>query len=118
MAMHHWLWVLASVFVALDTWTLATPLRSIPGPRLWSYTNTLRWYYQYFDGSSAVLKHLHKEYGALVRIGPNTVSLSDPTLAPKVYGTCGEFRKVKIGYGASTWSMLIVQRLSRTRRFA
>ena len=60
--------------------------KSLPGPLHASLTNFVRLYwtrqnYQ-FDKYSA----LHSQFGALVRTGPNVVSVSDRTEIRKIYG--------------------------------
>ncbi len=37
---------------------------------------------------------LHRQYGSVVRIGPNTLSLADPELVPLIHGVKTEFPKV------------------------
>lgn len=70
-----------------------SPLRNVPGPFLAKFTNLWRFIDVY--GGRAELTHqlLHKRYGQAVRIGPNTVSLSDPKLIPTLYNLKGDFPK-------------------------
>ncbi|KAF2104916.1 cytochrome P450 [Rhizodiscina lignyota] len=63
-------------------------LRSVPGPFLAAFTDLWRWRAQQktlFYGPTLV--KLHEQYGKLVRIGPNLVSISDPAAVNVVYGT-------------------------------
>lgn len=73
---------------------LHSPLRRIPGPFLAKFTNLWR----LFDvwGGRVELTHqlLHEKYGSAVRIGPDLVSLSDPTLLRTIYDSRGTFLKV------------------------
>lgn len=70
------------------------PLRRIPGPLLAKFTDAQR----FFDtaGGRAELTHrlLHAKYGPVVRIGPNTVSLSDPECIKLIYSNKANFPKV------------------------
>ena len=70
-------------------------LRSIPGPFLASFTDLWRWYHQNFDNFTLVLTNLHKKYGNIVRLGPDTVSFSDATVVSSIYTMHGEFKKVQ-----------------------
>lgn len=45
---------------------------------------------------------LHEKYGPVVRVGPNTVHVSDATAIPAIYTSHGEFRKVGGGQLALT----------------
>ena len=97
--MHQCFWFVIPFLVAffarlLIDRTTTSALRSVPGPWLWSYTNAVRWFYQYFYDFSSILDHLHKQHGALVRIGPNTVSFNNPEWITKVYDARGDFKKV------------------------
>ncbi|KAL1632679.1 hypothetical protein SLS56_003376 [Neofusicoccum ribis] len=69
------------------------PLRRIPGPFLAKFTDALR----FFDtaGGRTELTHrlLHAKYGPVVRIGPNTVSLSDPECIKLIYSNKANFPK-------------------------
>ncbi|KAL0258269.1 hypothetical protein SLS55_007442 [Diplodia seriata] len=69
------------------------PLRRIPGPLLAKFTDAQR----FFDtaGGRAELTHrlLHAKYGPVVRIGPNTVSLSDPQCIKLIYSNKANFPK-------------------------
>ena len=99
--MYQSFWSIIPLLIAFSSWllvgrTTSCGLHSVPGPWIWSCTNVVRWYYQYFYDFSSVLEDLHKRYGALVRIGPSTVSLNDPTLIANVYDARGKFTKVQI----------------------
>jgi hypothetical protein len=68
-------------------------LRSIPGPRLASYTKLWRLYDVYKGSSHLTAISLHAKHGKLVRIAPNVISVSDPAEIPKIYGVKGDFTK-------------------------
>lgn len=87
--------VLAATFAAYRYYF--HPLRRIPGPLLAKFTDAQR----FFDtaGGRAELTHrlLHAKYGPVVRIGPNTVSLSDPECIKLIYSNKANFPKVGRG---------------------
>jgi cytochrome P450 len=63
-------------------------LKHIPGPFLAKFSDLWRWHSMnntHFYGPT--LMALHEQHGRLVRIGPNFVSVSDPTAISIVYGT-------------------------------
>jgi hypothetical protein len=68
-------------------------LKHIPGPFLASFTDLLRFYHQNAGTFSAEL--LAKYGGPIVRVGPNTVLISDATAIPAIYTNHGEFEKVR-----------------------
>ncbi|KAI1371584.1 cytochrome P450 [Hypoxylon crocopeplum] len=65
----------------------------VPGPAFASISNIprLRW----ARSKKAHITHisLHRKYGDLVRIGPNTISIGDPLAISKIYGTGANFGK-------------------------
>ena len=69
-------------------------LLTIPGPAVAAYTNLWR-VYSVFNGHAHLdAIELHKKYGTLVRIGPNHVSVSDPSYVPVFYGIKEDYTKV------------------------
>lgn len=70
-------------------------LRSVPGPWLASWTNLWRAYSQNYRNFADVLLQLHEQYGPLVRIGPNVVSVSDARAVSTIFTMHGEFEKVR-----------------------
>lgn len=78
---------------------LRAPLKDIPGPFLAKFTNTWRLVDHYKATQISTQRRLHEELGPAVRIGPNIVSLSDPTLLKTVYSTRGEYHKVCLSPG-------------------
>lgn len=74
---------------------IRSPLKDIPGPVLAKFTNVWRLIDHYNATQISTQRRLHEELGPAVRIGPNTVSLSDPTLLKTVYSTRGEYIKVR-----------------------
>ncbi|KAI1500358.1 cytochrome P450 [Biscogniauxia marginata] len=72
---------------------LASPLKHIPGPLWAKFTNLWRFFDHYYATQPLTQRRLHEELGPAVRIGPNVVSLSDPSLLKTVYSTRGNFLK-------------------------
>jgi hypothetical protein len=70
-------------------------LRSIPGPKLAKITNVWRAIHAY--GGRIDLKNvqLHRKYGTAVQIGPDCVSISDPSLIRTIYSTRNPWKKVR-----------------------
>lgn len=75
--------------------TILSPLKHVPGPYLAKLTNIYLLLIYYRRRQYPVTRHLHDRYGAAVRIGPNHVSLNDPTLLKKIYDMKGQYVKVK-----------------------
>lgn len=68
------------------------PLSRIPGPRLAAVTNC--WYaYQVRNGRMLSLgKTLHKQYGPVVRVGPNEVWFNTKDAFRLIYSKAGDYR--------------------------
>lgn len=73
---------------------LSSPLKKLPGPFVAKFSNWWRFYNHYSKTHIETQQALHKKYGSAVRIGPNTVSLSDASLVKTIYSTRGTFIKV------------------------
>ena len=71
-------------------------LAHIPGPFLAAFTDLWRARIQFFGPIVPTLHQLHEKYGPVVRIGPNTVSLSNPAHIPIVGSPRGGFAKVRM----------------------
>jgi hypothetical protein len=80
-----------AITISIYTFTTAltflrSDLRGLPGPALASISNLPRlltaWSWQTHETHIA----LHRRYGKLVRIGPNCVSVADPSAIPTIYG--------------------------------
>lgn len=78
-------------------------LRHIPGPPLASLSN-LWAFIKIYRGERyhLFIQELHKQYGPVVRWGPNRVSYSQPAAIPIIYGTQNVFPK------SASYSPLIV----------
>ncbi|KAF2119518.1 cytochrome P450 [Lophiotrema nucula] len=72
---------------------LNSPLKSIPGPFLARFSDVWRFWNHYRRQHIETQKGLHEKYGDVVRLGPNTVSLNDPSLLKTIYTTRGTFIK-------------------------
>lgn len=73
---------------------LQSPLKNIPGPFLAKFSNVWRFFNHYRQTHIETQRELHAQHGDIVRLGPNTVSLADPSLIKTIYNTRGTFLKV------------------------
>ena len=82
-------------------------LRSIPGP--WPAKVSDLWRLQLVYGRRPQEVHLelHRQYGDLVRLGPNCVSVTGPDTVQAVYGIGKGFVKVHYGEMVCLRSVLI-----------
>ncbi|KAJ6005035.1 cytochrome P450 [Penicillium herquei] len=64
---------------------LRSPLKSFPGPWQSSFTNIWRLIETYQGRCELTHLDLHRKLGSAIRIGPNILSLSDPSLINQVY---------------------------------
>lgn len=69
-------------------------LNRYPGPYLAKFTKLWHRMDVRSNMHQIHLIDLHRRYGSVVRIGPNTLSLADPELVPLIYGVKNEFPKV------------------------
>ncbi|KAJ5750360.1 hypothetical protein N7533_007388 [Penicillium manginii] len=76
------------LFASRFLWNyVRSPLKSFPGPIATSCTNIWR-FWDVFRGRCDITQlALHRKYGSAVRVGPNVLSLSDPSLIGQVYNT-------------------------------
>ncbi|OBR03144.1 Cytochrome P450 CYP4/CYP19/CYP26 subfamilies [Colletotrichum higginsianum IMI 349063] len=68
-------------------------LRHIPGPFLARFTNLQRIFWVKTTRAHLILQEEHARHGEVVRIGPNTVSISNPEVLPVIYTTRTGFPK-------------------------
>lgn len=73
---------------------LLSPLKAFPGPFISKFTDLWRAYLTRRGNVDEDVKSWHRRYGSAVRVGPNAISLSDPTLIKTVYTTRNEWIKV------------------------
>lgn len=70
------------------------PLSRYPGPLLAKFTDYWRFRDVRRRRSHLTRVELHERHGPVVRVGPNTLSISDPAYIPKIYGPGQGFLKV------------------------
>jgi cytochrome P450 len=82
------------------TWTIYQrflhPLASVPGPFTASLTRLWMTKHSWDGDMNTTMIALHKQYGPLVRTGPNELSVADLAAIKTIYGAGTPFRK-------STW---------------
>jgi hypothetical protein len=69
-------------------------LNRYPGPFLARFTDLWRVVDVSHDHHEQTMIALHRQYGSVVRIGPNTVSISSPDYIPRIYGINKGYVKV------------------------
>lgn len=84
---------LALIFRAIYT-AFKPGVRDIPGPWLAKYTDFLRVYWAWKGDPWITYRKLKKQYGNAVRIGPNTILLSEQGQFDKILGFKEDFIKV------------------------
>lgn len=94
--------LLAAITLRLLSNRYKPGLRDIPGPRIAKYTRLWKLHSVWKGDHHQTEIALHKKYGPLVRIGPNHVSVGDPSAVPIIYGLNKGFTKVCI---ASNWNL-------------
>lgn len=72
-------------------------LAHIPGPFLARFTNIPRFLWVLSYRAHDIHIALHKQYGPLVRFGPNMVSVADPIEVGNIYGFVKPWLKVSRG---------------------
>jgi hypothetical protein len=70
------------------------PLAKYPGPFLASLTNFWKAYTMAQGQMEHVIRKLHEEHGAIVRIGPNDLVISHPDAVKQIYLAGSAFQKV------------------------
>lgn len=97
----HWI---AVSLTALALWLVKNRyhngLNKYPGPLLASLTDWWRFLDVYGRRPEVTHRALHRKYGDVVRLGPNTLSFSDPRALKSIYGLNKGFIKVRIFYHA------------------
>ncbi|EGO59223.1 hypothetical protein NEUTE1DRAFT_121081 [Neurospora tetrasperma FGSC 2508] len=77
------------------------PLKKYPGPFLAGFTNWWRLYQTRTGRYHEIVYDLHKKYGPIVRIGPNTLDLDYPELIKTIYSTDGKWLKTEFYHNNS-----------------
>lgn len=91
--------LLASVTLVAAKWfyeAFFSPLRNIPGPGLAKLTDAWRSLVTAQHKIDIKHRELHRQYGSAVRIGPNCVSIDDPSLIRTIYATRNPWLKARI----------------------
>ena len=74
-------------------------LQHVRGPLLAALSDAPRLYWVWTKKPFEKHIELHRQYGPLVRLGPNVVSVADPDAIPTIYGFSYNFEKVSRGLG-------------------
>ena len=82
-------YLIASLRVALRS-----GLRGLPGPFLARFSGLYRLSLVHAGKAPFEYRKVHQKYGAIVRVGPNHVSVSDPAAIPQIYGIGTNYLKV------------------------
>lgn len=69
-------------------------LRQLPGPIGARFSGLYRFSMVLTGKAPLEYRKLHQQYGPIVRVGPNHVSISDPAAIPQMYGIGSNFLKV------------------------
>ncbi|KUI69397.1 Pisatin demethylase [Cytospora mali] len=79
------------------------PLSRYPGPLLAKFTDY--WRFRDVRGRQSHLTRvaLHEKHGPVVRVGPNTLSISDPAYIPRIYGPGQGFLKSPFYHPFQGW---------------
>lgn len=101
---HPWTTLLALLITNL-TWTrYRTGLRHIPGPFVASFSSFWKLRATWNQNMHRENVRVHEDYGPIVRIGPNHVSVSDPESMQTIYGIKNVYRKVtKLNHSYSSY---------------
>lgn len=70
-------------------------INKYPGPFLASLTDWWRFYDVYKQRPERTQRRLHEKHGPVVRLGPNTLTFSDPKALKTIYGLNKGFIKVR-----------------------
>lgn len=83
--------------VTLVTWEVFfSPLSAFPGPFAAKFTDFFRSYLVTLGDVDIRMRRWHDAWGSAVRVGPNAISLNDPSLIKVLYTTKNPWRKVRI----------------------
>ncbi|KAF4626931.1 hypothetical protein G7Y89_g11222 [Cudoniella acicularis] len=87
-------WLLQKAFIGFFN-LFFHPLATFPGPRVAAFTSWYKTYQEVFLGKSwiDVLQELHKQYGKIVRVGPNELHFSDPEAYHEIYNNSNRWDK-------------------------
>lgn len=90
-------WVTAIIILVADVirTRYRKGLRQIPGPFVASFSNLWKIQAVWNENMHRENVRVHEDYGPIVRIGPNHVSVADPQSMKAIYGVQNVFRKVR-----------------------
>lgn len=89
-----WNLAIVSILMALfNAFHSYMRLRHIPGPRLAALTNLVRRSWVTTGDAHQIHTNLHRQYGTVVRFGPNAIMVSQPKAIDKIYGFKTRFQK-------------------------
>ncbi|KAK4247369.1 cytochrome P450 [Corynascus novoguineensis] len=91
--LHPWTTVLTVVLTNLVWTKYRSGLRQIPGPFLASFSNLWKLRATWKQNMHRENVRVHEDYGPIVRIGPNHVSVADPESMQTIYGVKNVFPK-------------------------
>ncbi|KAJ5424678.1 Cytochrome P450 E-class group I [Penicillium cf. griseofulvum] len=86
--------ILAAIFLRLVANRCKRGLENIPGPTIAKYSSLWKLYNVWKGNHHQTALDLHCKHGSLVRIGPNHISVGDPSAIPIIYGLNKGFTKV------------------------
>jgi hypothetical protein len=69
-------------------------INNIPGPSIAAYTDIWRAFKTWKGDMEQTQLQLHKKYGPVIRVGPNSVSISDIGAVSTIYRFSNRFNKV------------------------
>ena len=70
-------------------------LRNLPGPFFARFSGLYRLSLVTKGDAPRQYRNVHERYGLVVRVGPNHVSIADPTLIPVIYGINNNYLKTR-----------------------
>ena len=110
----YWPIVLVAAFVIyLARNKFYNGLQKYPGPALAAYTNWWRFFENWTRETETRHIALHRQYGDVVRLGPNVLSFADPRAIKVIYGlNKGMTKSVSLSDG-----MYIYTKRSDVRKF-
>ncbi|KAK1570169.1 cytochrome P450 [Colletotrichum navitas] len=89
-----WILVALGIFIfVLDYMRSYIRLRHIPGPPAAALTNLVRRSWVNTGNAHIIHTDLHRNYGTVVRFGPNAVMVSSPSAIEKIYSFKTRFQK-------------------------
>jgi hypothetical protein len=92
--LHPWVTVTTTILLNL-AWTKYRPgLRHLPGPFIAGVSNLWKLRAVWNQNMPRENVRVHEDYGPIVRIGPNHVSVADPQSMRIIYGVQRVFPKV------------------------